>query len=92
METASITDAHILEIGIFLIAQLIVIISAIVAVHVKTQVALAKLDIELKGVSSKADALKRDHLHLAGQVGGISRGLARLEGHVGAGRLEPEET
>jgi len=57
----------------FLIAQSVVIVGAILIAYIRTAVAIAVLK------SNTAD-LKKDHATLVGKVDGISRAVARLEG------------
>lgn len=73
---------------LFLLGQSVIIIGAIVAGHIRVQVAMARISAELDGIRNSTQDLKRDHIHLTGQVGGISRGLARLEGRIGVKEIE----
>ena len=77
-------DEHTTNIVLFLIGQSVVIIGALIVAHVRTQVAIAKVTAEVKAVQGTTKELKNDHGNLSEQVGGISRSLARLEGHVNA--------
>lgn len=89
-------DVH-WDIVFFFVAQSLIIIGAIVAAYVRTQVAIERVRGEnnqnhiealtkIDGIEKNTEGLSRDHGNLAGQVRGISRGLARLEGHVNATR------
>jgi len=57
----------------FLIAQSVVIVGAILLAYIRTAVAIAVLKSDTK-------QLKADHGTLVGKVDGISRAVARLEG------------
>ena len=80
--TQRIADQPHWDIILFFIAQSIIIIGAIVAAYVRTQVAIAKLGIEVKNVYSMTQSLKNDHGGLADQVGHVALGLATLKGFV----------
>ncbi len=74
------------EMTVFFIAQSVIIVGAILTAYIRTQVAIARLQIIVGNVEMTTTSLKGDHRHLAGQVGGISRGLSRLEGYVNANK------
>ena len=67
------------EIALFFVGQSIVIVGAIIVAFVRTQVALAKLEIRCSHIESNTEELKGDHSALRDQVGGISRHVAALE-------------
>lgn len=57
----------------FLIAQSVIIVGAIVLAYIRTAVAIAVLKTDTK-------QLKGDHATLVSKVDGISRAVGRLEG------------
>ena len=63
------------DMAMFLIAQSVIIIGAIVATYVRTSVSIAVLQ-------SNTEDLKKDHSGLSAKVDGISRAVGRLEGKV----------
>ncbi len=89
----AVNNSYMMEIVIFFVTQSIIIIGFIVGAYVRTQVAIERVRGEnnsnhvaamtrIDEVKENTRGLKSDHGSLAGQVGGIARGLARLEGHV----------
>lgn len=65
------------ETALFLIAQSVIIIGAIVTAYVRLSVAIAVLQ-------HNTQDLKADHGQLSKKVDGISRAVARLEGRAEA--------
>ena len=72
------------ETFLFLIAQSVIIIGAIVTTYVRTAVAIAELKIRAQQIELNTDALKADHTKLAGKVDGVSRAVSRMEGRYQA--------
>jgi hypothetical protein len=77
------------DIVVFLLGQSAIILGALVATYVRIRVTMAELKKDVKAVHDTAVGLGCNHSKLSGQVSGISRGLARLEGHVNAVRPIP---
>lgn len=63
------------DLAIFLVAQSVIIIGAIVTVYVRIAVSLAVLKADTK-------TLKTEHIALSSKVSGISRAVGRLEGRA----------
>ncbi len=68
-----------MELVIFLVAQSVVIVGAIVTVHVRTQVAIAALNVHVEHVQETTAELKEDQKDLTHKVDGISRHVAKIE-------------
>ena len=66
----------------WLIAETILVVGAVVVSHVRTQVRLAKLELQCEHINDNTEGLKDDHDRLAAKVDGISRHVAMLEGKL----------
>ena len=95
MEPTEVANGAHWDIVIFFVSQSIIIIGAIVAAYVRTQVAITRLSAmqqahmisneEAHEVLKEATkSLKSDHGNLGREVSAVGRSLARLEGHVNA--------
>ena len=65
---------------IFLLGQSLIIVGAVAVSYIRTQIAIAKLQMQGNGLVQSLTELKGDHRTLSGKVDGISRGLARIQG------------
>ena len=64
---------------LWLFGQSAVIIGAVVAAHVATKVAIARLQVTSAGNLERLKDLKADHKTLAAKVDGIGRHVSRME-------------
>jgi len=63
------------DVVLFFLGQSLIIVGAILVSYIRIQVAIGRLQMVTTD-------LKKSHTRMSGQVGGISRGLARLEGQI----------